>query len=253
MLTNITTEELNERLADTVYQKIAGRLSARRRSPGRLCMRVTTLPLSVMHTLCARFAAAAFPADVVLVLPQRQRPQHSWEVSATKLIELRNKNENRPLVAFVPPGIKVAAEDSFDVSTFVEFDLSGLPHEIADAASKELPDDLRKEIAKHLLPAVRAERQVNDDDMVRYYLTILKNECTPQAAGGATYHLKMVPDFALFDRADIKTWVQRNLKAVATLRDSSRPLLARIHDLRLQSNTLQHSLYEYLRSLSIYL
>lgn len=248
MLNALTPEILHQELAVAVYDKLLKSFEKRSSRSGRLCLRITTLPRPVMSMLCQKFVEDGIDADVVMLIPQRHLPQYLWEVSATRLIELRNKEDRKPLLAFVPPGIKVAAEDSFDVSTFGECDLSAIPKEIAAAALKALPEDLQKAIRKHLLPKLREARiRIDDDDLLNYYLTIHVNEGTLQAAGGAVYHLGMIPDFALFERADIQTWVERNLKVVKILSDSTQPLLSRIHDLRLKENTLQLDFHRFLR------
>jgi hypothetical protein len=95
-----------------------------------------------MRTLCGRFQGESPTADVVLLLGPGQLPHVPYEVTATRLIELRNAGA-RPLLAFVPPGLKAAAEDSFDVSTFAEVPLADTGRQLRDRLYEQLPDALR--------------------------------------------------------------------------------------------------------------
>src|SRR5689334_1090605 len=97
-----TQAELNERLATEVQAIIETELEQSRAGQ---CLRVTALPEAVMRDLCATFNAEGVKADVVLLIGPRQYPSASWQVTATRLIELRNA-EKRPLIAFIPPGLK---------------------------------------------------------------------------------------------------------------------------------------------------
>ncbi len=83
-------------------------------------IRVTTLPGPVMDELCEALQGEDRWVARVLVAGSASRP---WEATATKIIELRNVLE-KPLVVFIPPGLRTAAEDSLDIATFRELSLS---------------------------------------------------------------------------------------------------------------------------------
>src|ERR1700729_1439497 len=71
-------------------------------------LRVTTLPESVMKGLCERLQGDARWIARVLAPSNDGAP---WQATATKVIELRNMLEE-PLLVFIPPGLRTAAEDS---------------------------------------------------------------------------------------------------------------------------------------------
>jgi len=214
--------------------------------PGH-CLRVSNLPESVMQELCADLNANHPGADVVLLLGPWQKAQTPWQVSATRLIELRNA-ETRPLLVFVPPGIKTAAEDSFDVSTFQEIELEEIPRRLRQELRGRLSEDLQALTDQTLAYLGNVERLISDDDVVRYYLTLLGNGATREAAGGAIYQLHLVPDFCLYEVTDrIKQRLERNASAVRILVENANPLLGRIHALKLKPDTIQASLYSFLR------
>jgi len=241
---NPTQSEMNRCLGNAVGEIISQVLAHSR--PGH-CLRVSALPEAVMRDLCVSLNADGVGADVVLLIGPRQRPAYPWQVTATRLIELRNA-EAHPLLAFIPPGLKAAAEDSFDVSTFVEIDLGDVPSRLQRQLRDQLPEELRRLTDRVIQYLEKVERLITADDVVRYCLTILQNEPTKAVAGGAIYQLHLVPDFALFDVPDrIEQRLDRNATSLRTLIESNLPLLGRIHELKLKANTLQSGLYRFLR------
>ncbi|MBN2006292.1 MAG: hypothetical protein JXA21_23260 [Anaerolineae bacterium] len=246
-----TQAELNEVLKRAVQDKVIRYLQ--QSQPGH-CLRVTTLPRGVMYELCktlnddrAQFLDGA-EADVVLLVGPRQSQEFSWEVTATRLIELRNAGE-RPLLAFIPPGLKAAAEDSFDVSTFVEIDLGDVPAQMQQQLRAQIPDEVRAWTDSVVDYLGRTQQIITSDDALRYYLTLLKNPLTGETVGGALYQLGLIPDFALTETPDhIRQRLDRNLNAINTLVQGVQPLLGRILELKLKANTLQADLYTFLQT-----
>jgi len=251
-LQDLPAEQVRHVLAEAVRETIVQHLAEAQ--PGH-CLRISTLPEAVMHDLCAELNANHSTADIVLLMGPWQQPREPWQVSATRLIELRNA-EVRPLLVFVPPGIKTAAEDSFDVSTFVEMDLGAIPTRIRRRLRARLPEELQWLTDRAIDYLGDIERLITDDDVVRYYLTILHNQTedsdisdVSEIAGGSIYQLHLVPDFHLYEVPDrIKQRLSRNAEALRTLVESLRPLLGRIHELKLKAGTIQADLYTFLRS-----
>lgn len=239
----LTQAEYNHVLTVAVKDLIMPILAASK--PGH-CLRISSLSESVMRRVCAELNNTGLDADIVFILSPRQAAEESWQISATRLIELRNA-EKRPLLAFIPPGLKAAAEDSFDVSTFAEIDLGSVSGKILQNLRQQIPTELGGMVDR-VISSLR-DQGVKPDDLMRYYLTILKNNAHIECAGGAIYHLGLVPDFALYQNpAVIEIRVARNLDSCQILQDSDTSLLARIHNLRLKANSLQSDLYRYLRA-----
>jgi len=240
----LTQVELNQALAKAVKELIQPILAASR--PGH-CLRISSLSDPVMRQVCAELNSEGLNADIVYILAPRQAAEAAWQISATRLIELRNE-EKRPLLAFVPPGLKAAAEDSFDVSTFAEIDLGIVPGQILQALRQQMPAELGG-LVDRLISHLRRVSHVAVDNLMRYYLTILKNKCEPGSTGGAIYELGLAPDFLLYQNpALIEIRAARNLDSCAILQDSDVSLLERIHNLRLKTNSLQSELYRFLRT-----
>lgn len=235
----ITQDEMNRLLANAVCDHLRPILQNSR--PGH-CQRISALSEPVMAQVCAALNADDIDADIVYVLGPRQQPVQTWQVSTTRLIELRNAGR-RPLLAFVPPGLKAAAEDSFDISTFAEIDLTHIPAQVRQALRQQIPSDLGAMIDRALNAL-----HVDDEDAIRYFQTVLHNQADGELAGGAIYEIGLIPDFDLYKQSHlVERRIARNQEARRVLLESSESLLVRIHNLGLKANTIQADLYRFLR------
>jgi len=241
ILQPLTVERMEEVLAATVRQTLVDRLAAAQ--PGH-CLRVSSLAPTIMRRLCAELHGSK-AYDVVLLLGPHQTPTAPWEVTATRLVELRNLEE-RPLLAFVPPAIKTAAEDSFDKSTFQDIPLTDVERLEWVRLLGELPEELQRS-TRIVVEFIRNVRTVSDAALMRYLLTIIDNGRTPESAGAALYHLHVIPDPALFVQPDrIRQRLDQNVAAVQTLAEGAGSLLGRIQTLKLRPDTIQLELYRHL-------
>ena len=208
------------------------------------CLRVTTLPLPVMDRLCEQLQEDH--AHRVCVLGDGHGGP-AWRVSSTKVIEYRN-SLREPLLVFIPPNLRTAAEDSLDVATFTELALRNVSEDLRVALLGRLPEPLRDRVAR-ALEYVRVERILwNADEATEFLLTIIKNGATAHAAGAALYCFGLVPDLEAFDHAEIEKRLSRNRTAARDLEESGAPILARIAKLGLKPDTIQQRLFVFLRS-----
>ena len=100
-----TETDLNEYLA----QQAIGPIESLLNSAGPMQrLRVTTLPDAVMEQLCQSLQD---DSRWVVKLLTGTVPDRPWKATATKLIEMRNTLE-KPLLVFIPHGLRTAAEDS---------------------------------------------------------------------------------------------------------------------------------------------
>ncbi len=252
LLRHLPVERVHEELSAVVHEVISARLHESR--PGH-CLRVSSLQESVMRELCARLRDEFANTEVVLLLGPWQPASAPYDVTATRLVELRNEG-TRPLLVFVPPGIKTAAEDSFGVSTFAEIDLRAAPRRLRTLLRNRLPAECQSLTDRAIQYLGETERLISDDDVVRYYLAMLESPRFEgldasehlEAAGAAIYQLHLLPDRGLFTAPDrIKQRLGRNVEVLSTIVDSTSPLLGRIHQLKLKRNTIQADLYGFLR------
>jgi hypothetical protein len=207
-------------------------------------LRVTSLPREIADVVCA-----ALQGDrrwVARVVVDRS-PAAEWEATATKLIEYRNLL-TEPLLVFIPPGLRVAAEDSLDLATFLELSLTDLEQAARDDLFGSLPPALQDRV-RDTLEYCQIERVIqNPDQIIRYLLTIQKNGGDGYAAGGALFELGLIPHFGLHTQTSTRFWLSRNKNAVNALADARVPLQERITKLRLEAGSVQAALFGYCRT-----
>jgi len=205
-------------------------------------LRVTTLPEPVMDGVCRSLQGDDRWMARVLATVSDGCP---WRATATKLIELRNALE-KPLLVFIPPGLRTAAEDSLDIATFTELSLTAFAQDLVAALLQRLPESLRSEVVG-VLAHLREQRHIrNADEEVEYLLAVLKNGGTPAAAGGALYVFGLLPDFDLFTRGNVLFWLSRNLKVCEVL-VGGQPLQTAVLRLPIKSNSIQARVFSFLR------
>jgi hypothetical protein len=207
-------------------------------------LRVTALPDAVMEKLCASLQDD--PCWCARVLTGRS-PDQPWKATATKLIELRN-NLEKPLIVFIPPGLRTAAEDSLDIATFTELSLSALARDLVTLLFGRLPADLQPKV-KDILDFLRFERVIRHDDQeAEYLLTMWKNGNRPEVIGQSLFVLGLIPDAVLHEQSNARRRLSLNHKAAVELADIGRPLRERIGRLPVRPGTIQDQLFAFLRS-----
>jgi DNA phosphorothioation-dependent restriction protein DptH len=208
-------------------------------------LRVTAVPTPVMERLAAGLQGDG-RWEVRVLTDGIGIPAQPWRASATKLIELRNALE-RPLLVFIPQGLRTAAEDSLDVATFGEVNLGTLGGDLRSALLNRIPEPLRNRLDEELA-YLRQQRVIRSaDDELAYLLTVEKNKSTVDAAGGALFVLGLIPDFDAFGKEDVRFRLSRNVAEREKLAETTQPLQSRIAELALAPGTLQRELFLFLR------
>lgn len=127
----ITYQQL---LSEILIEQLAEILA--KAGPGHY-MRIEGLPYEVMEQTGASLQKNSSDAKVVVL---SNKPRKKYEVSATKLIELRNSAEDsHPLLVLIPSNLRTAAEDSFDRATFKQIEV-GVTMLIASHDPPSLPN-----------------------------------------------------------------------------------------------------------------
>lgn len=240
MITPTTTDDLYELLAHCLLPQLRSAL-ARAKAGQRL--RVTTLPVPVMESLCEQLQDEERVRTVILADSPDSSP---WSATSTKVIELRNTIES-PLLVFIPPDLRTAAEDSLDIATFTELALRSVVRDVAQHLLEQLAPDVREKVARALKYLSLERVLTNPDDAIDYLLTVVRNGASSGAAGAALFCLGLIPDVAAFEEQEIEKRLSRNLTATKTLDDANTPLIGRIGKLRLLPDTLQTPLFVFLR------
>jgi hypothetical protein len=206
------------------------------------CMRVGGLDADLAARLTGGLRQAVPDAQVyVLTAGPADAHGDGMSVSSTKLVELRNPDEQGnlrpPLLVFVPPGTKASAEDSFSIATFEEVSLREVHTRLRRNLLKDVPEPLRASVERLLAETSEA----SDRDAARYLLTLRENQHDPQAAGAAVHLLGLIPDFQLFtDPSLLVTKIQRNRRTVERLTDGPATDRQRVLALGLPRNSDEH-------------
>ena len=144
----LQAHDLAEELERELLPRLVGLLQAR--AAGH-CMRIADLDRGLMLRLCARLRAEVPDSQVVVLGNGRAGKAASFEVSSTKLVELRNPlpdgSLRSPLLVFVPSDVRAAAEDSFGVATFEEIPVGDVYESLRRRLLGELPSTVRGAVA----------------------------------------------------------------------------------------------------------
>ncbi len=245
--TEITHDSLNSAVAGALSQKIADIYG--KRTPGH-CMRVADLDDGVMKALCAEIRKH-YPAGNIFILTDDTTSSVSFEITSTKLVELRNPQEDgslRPaLLVFIPTSLRTSAEDSFGIATFEELNFTDIYDELLQSSLTRVPATLLS--AVHDIFTVLSEHNWPFADAVaktRYLLTALENGIDGETLGAALYELALIPDFKLFAEPSlILGKIRRNVELVEGLMSSHKSVRGRIVDLGLSDKSLANTLFSF--------
>lgn len=237
-----TAKDLREALEGVLVPRLAKLVGEREAGH---CMRITEVDAELAAQLVRRLRGALGPGATVCLLGTADdlspdQPIHDTVVSSTKLVELRNRAEGEgvqpgPLLVFVPPGMRVSAEDSFSIATFEEVSLGDAYEQLAWHLLDQVPERLRQAVDA-LLSTVRGRsgHRASDRAVATYLLTLQINDYREQVAGAAVFHFGLVPDFDLFtDPSLVRERVERNSGLVRKLTTSTRSERQRVLDLGL--------------------
>ncbi len=193
------------------------------------CQRVEFLPVEVMRMTCQKLRDdEELKAKGVEAYVLADKAAEAHEIESGALIEKRNRAKFGVLVAFLPQGLRLPAEDSYDIQTFKTYDLTGVLKAHVRKMIEALPDGQR-EIAYAILSQPAVKRQPVDFHL--RYLLALKNEDSGwHEAGAYLFHLGLIPDLGLADKG-IETRIDRNAHCVSELANADRSVLVAIENL----------------------
>jgi len=114
-LKELTWNELEEKIADRFSKAIVTTIQAR--SPGHRLL-VEGVSPELLTQLSSKLVAATDLPPRTKIVAVAENPMKPYEVTSTKLVELRDDKTVDYLVAFVPTTFRSYAEDSFGEHTF---------------------------------------------------------------------------------------------------------------------------------------
>jgi hypothetical protein len=248
----VTRELYHAEMALAVYEHLRNFLLSMEQNH---CQRVEFLPVEVMRMTCQKLREDPdLKARNVEAYVLAQKAVEAHEIESGALIEKRNRAKFGVLVAFLPQGLRLPAEDSYDIQTFKAYDLTGVLKAHVRRMLDALPGE-RREIARTILSQPSVKRQPIDAHL-KYLLAVRGEGGAWHEAGAHLYQLNLVPDLELAAKG-IETRIDRNAHCVAELSNADRSVLTAIENLvndyglDPDQNKLRESLVAYLRDRSV--
>lgn len=248
----VTREMYHAEMAAAVYEHLREFLLGMEQNH---CQRVEFLPVEVMRMTCQKLREDAdLKAKKVEAYVLAEKATEAHEIESGALIEKRNRAKFGVLVAFLPQGMRLPAEDSYDIQTFKTYDLTGVLKAHARRMVEALLDDQR-EIVLTILSQPSARRQPIDCHL-KYLLAVNGEGGSWHEAGAHLYQLNLIPDLELAEKG-VETRIDRNSHCVAELSNADRSVLIAIENLvndyglDPDENKLRENLVAYLRDRSV--
>ena len=164
----VTRELFHQEMAAAVFAHLRSFLLDKESNH---CQRVEYLPVEVMRMICELVAKDPdLKAHGVEAFVLAEKAAGELEIESGALIERRNREKFGVLVAFIPQGLRLPAEDSYDIQTFKTYDLSNVLRSHARAMVDALPDG-GAEIAKKVFSQASI-RRLPVDQQIKYLLAL---------------------------------------------------------------------------------
>lgn len=211
--------------------------------PGH-CMKITGLGLNELKYLWDILNIKYPSMDTYIVLDGNIHD--NMYISATKLIELRNKQEN-PLLVLIPSTSRTAAEDSYGNATFKEIPLDGLDVKLKNKLLAEIPFEFQEIIHVDILKYL-SFANIRMSSIIDYLLALHEFGFSTENIGNFIFHLGLIPDSKLIaDETRTRLKLNFNLNSITLLSSYNLPLYDRINELPLEQNSLQQDLVNFFK------
>lgn len=211
-----------------------------RTTPGH-CMKITGLRQNELELLWDSITTKYTHLNT-FIISSNGEADNSKYITATKLIEYRNK-EDKPLLILVPANSRTAAEDSYGNATFKEISLEVVETELYNLLLNELPLESKTSldtILKHPFSHV-----ISKTDIISYLIYLEENGYDKETIGDGLFLLRLIPDGKLLkDKAKVRSRLNLNMQCAEILCDFSKPLFDRISSLPIPKNTIQSHVFE---------
>ncbi len=205
------------------------------------CMKITGLGALELEYLWDLIRKEHLHLDLHIV--SENEKSDARYISATKLIELRNK-QDKPLLILIPSNSRTAAEDSYGNATFKEISLEGIENELVDTLIDEIPDDMYEVISTDIIDYL----DPSNSEIIDYLIAVSEDKYTAESIGNNLFHLSLIPDEILLDQKEkIRSRLNFNRESVELLSAFNKPLYDRIADLRLENDSIQKDIVDFLK------
>lgn len=205
------------------------------------CMKITGLGALELEYLWDLIRKEHLHLDLHIV--SENEKSDTRYISATKLIELRNK-QDKPLLILIPSNSRTAAEDSYGNATFKEISLEGIENELVNTLTSEIPDDIYDVISTDIIGYL----DPSNSEIIDYLIAVSVDKYNAESIGNNLFHLSLIPDEILLDQKEkIRSRLNFNRESVELLSAFNKPLYDRIADLRLENDSIQKDIVDFLK------
>ena len=164
-------------------------------------------------------------------------------ISATKLIELRNK-QDKPLLILIPSNSRTAAEDSYGNATFKEISLEGIQAKLVQSLLNQIPEEYSDTIINDIINYLNP----SDADIIDYLIALDEDGYDDESIGNKIFHLSLIPDkILLSEKEKIRSRLNFNRESVELIGAFNKPLYDRISDLKLKNDSIQKDIVDFLK------
>ncbi|MCA0453974.1 MAG: type IV secretion system DNA-binding domain-containing protein [Chloroflexi bacterium] len=223
---DVTRDIFYAEMATAVYEHLQEFLLTKEKNH---CQRVEYLPLEVMQMTCEKLLEAShLRSQGIEAYVLAERAKNTYEIESGALIEKRNREQFGVLVAFIPQGLRLPAEDSYDIQTFKTYDLTGVLRAHVQSLLQDLPFEGQAIVQAVLRqPAVR---RLPIDQHLKYLLALKGDAVGWEEAGAYLFHLNLIPDLKLTELGH-ETRIDRNARCVAALSNPDQSILQAVESL----------------------
>ncbi|WP_086478437.1 methylation-associated defense system ATP-binding protein MAD8 [Arenibacter amylolyticus] len=208
------------------------------------CMKITGLGLNELEFLWD-IIHEKYPAIDTFIVSEESNGSDKF-ISATKLVEYRNKQE-APLLVLIPSNSRTAAEDSYGNATFKEISLEGIEHKLKEELIAKIPEDYAHLIKSEILQYLNSTA-ISTVSIIKYLLALEEGGYSNEAVGNNIYLLNLLPDEKLIVEPEkVRSRLNFNLESTELLSSFSKPLYDRIAELPLEPNTLQKEIVSFIK------
>jgi hypothetical protein len=211
--------------------------------PGH-CMKITGLGSDEMEYLWDSIADKYSHIDTYIVAEELN--QENKYITATKLIELRNKQE-KPLLVLIPSNSRTAAEDSYGNATFKEIKLEGIENKLKTKLVADIPSEFQRIIKDDILGYIGNDK-ASTTNIINFLLTLNDFGLNRGNIGNLLYQFHLLPDAELLKEEEkIRHRLNFNITSMELLSSFNKPLYDRINELPLKKDTLQRKLVQFIK------
>ena len=222
----VTRELYHSEMAEAVFKHLKEFLLTKEKNH---CQRVEYLPSEVMRLICQKVREdKELRKRNIEAYVLSEKATVEYEIESGALIEKRNREKFGILVAFIPQGLRLPAEDSYDIQTFKTYDLGGVLKTHIQVMVGSFPDEKQKIIQAILQQPVI--KHISIERHLKYLIALKHDGAGWEEAGAYLFLLGLIPDLEL-SKKGLEMRIDRNAHCVDRLSNPEESILISIEAL----------------------